>query len=209
MTFTTLLAMITFLFPLAYSPGPGNSFFASVGASHGLRGAMPSLIGYHVATFVVTVLIGLGMKLTVLADHRVATALAIAGGLYMLWLGYLFVRAALSAPVSDGEPSGPAGVASFLNGAMVLVLNPKAYAIIILLFTQFLGADDEGRLARVLGITTIFTLNNFVAFIVWTLAGVAISRLFRGHAANRRINLFFALCIVGVGIWTLVPVFST
>ena len=55
------MALLAFLFPLAYSPGPGNAFFAGIGASKGLRAAIPALTGYHVATFVVTAVIGLGM----------------------------------------------------------------------------------------------------------------------------------------------------
>lgn len=45
-----VLALLVFLVPLAYSPGPCNAFFAGVRARSGLRAAVPSLAGYHVAT---------------------------------------------------------------------------------------------------------------------------------------------------------------
>jgi threonine/homoserine/homoserine lactone efflux protein len=96
----------------------------------------------------------------------------------------------------------------FTDGALILLFNPKAYYIIGLLFTQFLVPPNDG-LAAVLNITTIFTLNNLVAFLVWTLAGAAIARLFMSETANRRINILFALCLIGVGIWMLVPIFTT
>ena len=35
--FQTALALVVFLFPLAFSPGPGNMFFAANGARFGLR----------------------------------------------------------------------------------------------------------------------------------------------------------------------------
>ena len=49
------------LLPLAYSPGPGNMFFAANGARFGFAATVPSNIGYHIATWLVTVAIGLGM----------------------------------------------------------------------------------------------------------------------------------------------------
>jgi len=42
------LALVLFLFPLAYSPGPGNMFFAAIGGRFGLRASVPATIGYHV-----------------------------------------------------------------------------------------------------------------------------------------------------------------
>lgn len=195
-------ALIVFLLPLAYSPGPGNAFFASVGAGHGLRGAMPSLIGYHVATFVVTLLIGLGLEVTVLSDPRLLRGLSLVGGLYVVWLGIAFLRA--PAGSSAVASTGSGGNVGFVQGAMVLLLNPKAYVIIGLLFTQFLTASAN-RFGQVFAITTIFTLNNLVAFIVWTLAGAAIAALWRGDNARRALNLGFGLSLIGVGFWMLAP----
>ncbi|MCB5199299.1 hypothetical protein LGQ03_08600 [Loktanella sp. TSTF-M6] len=54
------IALILFLAPLAYSPGPGNMFFAANGARFGFRATVPANLGYHAATLVVTIGIGLG-----------------------------------------------------------------------------------------------------------------------------------------------------
>jgi threonine/homoserine/homoserine lactone efflux protein len=202
------IALIVFLFPLAYSPGPGNAFFASVGASKGMRGAWPSLAGYHVATFVVTMLVGLGLEVTLLSDPRLMRWIELAGGLYVMWIGVQFLRAArLESTVKVEEGMAPRGV-GFIDGAVVLLLNPKAYVIIMLLFTQFLAPGDD-RFGEVFFISTIFTLNNLIAFIVWTLAGVAIAALLRGSAANRNLNLLFGLSLIAVGVWMIWPTIFT
>jgi threonine/homoserine/homoserine lactone efflux protein len=205
--FHVMTALVIFLLPLAYSPGPGNAFFASIGASHGLRAAIPALLGYHAATFVVTAMIGMGAGLLFLSEPRASRILAILGAAYVFWLGYLFLKA------SKGTQAGSRGSGAllrigFVDGALILLFNPKAYYIIGLLFTQFLVPPNVG-LAAVLSITAIFTLNNLVAFLVWTLAGAAIARLFTSDAANRRINIFFALCLIGVGVWMLIPVLTS
>lgn len=203
MDFHLMAALIVFLFPLAYSPGPGNAFFASIGAAHGLRAAVPALLGYHAATFIVTVIIGLGAGMLFLSEPWIARILSILGAVYVFWLGYLFLRASMETQASRRSSGAPVTF-KFADGALILLFNPKAYYIIGLLFTQFLVPPNVG-LTTVLSITAIFTLNNLVAFVVWTLAGAAIARLFTTEGANRRINLLFALCMIGVGVWMLIP----
>jgi len=87
------IALIIFLFPLAYSPGPGNMFFAANEARFGLAATMPSDIGYHIATWLVTVVIGLGM-ITALNDYpNVFLALKMSGTAYVFWLAWKLIRA--------------------------------------------------------------------------------------------------------------------
>lgn len=204
MDLTRIGALVIFLFPLAYSPGPGNAFFASVGAAKGLRAAFLPLMGYHAATFVATMAIGLGLEVTLLSDPRLMRLLSLVGGLYVVWIGIAFLRIAWAETAGNlGSPATGRGV-SFMDGVYVLLFNPKAYVIIGLLFTQFLTVGDD-RFGQVFAITTIFTLNNLVAFVIWTLAGVAITTVLKNDAARRRMNSSFGLCLIGVGVWMLVP----
>lgn len=43
----TALALVVFPFALAYSPGPGNMFFAANGARFGLQATLPANFGYQ------------------------------------------------------------------------------------------------------------------------------------------------------------------
>ncbi|PWI05617.1 lysine transporter LysE [Streptomyces sp. NWU339] len=150
-----LIALLIFLFPLAYSPGPGNAFFAAIGASKGLRAATPALAGYHVTTLVVTAAIGIGMGVTILEHPLLAKLLGAAGSLYVLWLAVTFIRAARA----EGEDAADAAPArkqriGFWAGAIVLLLNPKAYYIIAVMFTQFLTPSTNDDIATVLVATS-------------------------------------------------------
>ena len=208
MSLDTTVALLAFLFPLAYSPGPGNAFFAVIGASSGLHAAARPLAGYHVATLVVTALIGVGMGVTLLSNPVVATVIAVAGSLYVLWLAWTFVRPARRAQPKEGEAVEVDRQVGFWSGAIVLLLNPKAYYIIAVMFAQFLQPPLNDDLLTVGLITVIFTVNNLVAFLVWTLAGSALSRLFRGERAERWINYFFAATLVAVAVWMAAPLFT-
>ena len=224
MTLATFAALIAFLFPLAYSPGPGNTFFAAIGASRGPRAAVPALVGYHGATFVVTAAIGLVLGATVLMHSAFVLVLSAAGSLYVLWLAFTFIRsarsraqsAARSGPTSSessGSPESalpPAPVQNIgaWSGAIVLLLNPKAYYIIVVMFAQFLRPESNGGIAAVLFITAIFTINNLIAFIIWTVGGRMLTALFRGERAQQVIDYLFAATLIGVAIWMALPLFG-
>ena len=66
MALSAILTLLIFLFPLAFSPGLGNMFFAANGAKFGFVNTLSANIGYHLATVVVTFLIGLGFNFLIL-----------------------------------------------------------------------------------------------------------------------------------------------
>ncbi len=193
----TIAALIVFLFPLAYSPGPGNMFFAAVGARFGLRASVAASAGYHAATWVVTFAIGFSFAEAFMRFPALFALMNYAGSAYMLWLALTFLRAGTTKDTVEARP------ARFRDGVILLVLNPKAYVIIGLMFTQFLGSEDTDRIARLLVIATVFTLNNLVAFTAWTLLGDVLGRLFRTDRDARVLNVTFGVLLAAVAFWMM------
>jgi threonine/homoserine/homoserine lactone efflux protein len=191
-------ALILFLFPLAYSPGPGNLFFAANGARFGLRSTIPATTGYHVATWLVTVVIGLGFAAVIHKYPGIFTTIKVLGSLYVLWLAWKLLRSGMLR--TDQEPT----VANFRDGVVLLVLNPKAYFIIAAMFAQFLSIESDDQLVLVLWISTIFTLNNFIAFTSWTIVGDRLATLFRSESNAKMMNLGFGSLLAVVAVWMFV-----
>lgn len=187
-------ALLAFLFPLAWSPGPGNLFFAAGGARFGVAATLPANGGYHAATWVVTVAVGFGFALMAGAAPGMFEVVRLLGAAYVMWLAWKLLRAGVSDTAAEARPAG------FGDGALLLVLNPKAYLIIALMFSQFIG-QGGGTTATVLWIATVFTLNNLVAFLAWTLLGDRIGVLFRDRAGAKVLNTVFGLLLAAVGLW--------
>jgi threonine/homoserine/homoserine lactone efflux protein len=194
---TQLLALLLFLFPLAYSPGPGNMFFAANGARFGLPATLPASAGYHVATWLVTLAIGLGFSAALERSPHLFSVIKWAGSAYVLYLAWKLFRAGAIKSKGEARPAG------FRDGVILLALNPKAYVIIALMFSQFLTAETEHRLAAVLFITTVFTLNNLVAFTAWTAVGDRIARQFQDEAHAHRMNMALGAILAAVAVWML------
>ncbi len=119
------------------------------------------------------------------------------GGIYVLFLALRFLRAGAYGGAAVARPAG------FADGAILLILNPKAYAIIALMYSQFLGAAGAGDLGAIGWISTVFTLNNLAAFALWTLAGDRLAAGFRDTVAARRMNLISGALLAGVALWML------
>lgn len=191
----TIAALIAFLFPLAYSPGPGNMFFAANGARFGIRATLPANAGYHVATWIVTTAIGFGALAAFTTHPGAFQALKIAGGLYVLWLAWTLFRSAGSDAAAEAVPAG------FGTGVLLLLFNPKAYLIIALMFTQFAPAGSAAGWTFVPMVATVFALNNLLAFLAWTAAGDRLARTFRTEGSARRINCIFGAILAAVAVW--------
>jgi threonine/homoserine/homoserine lactone efflux protein len=189
------LALLIFLFPLAYSPGPGNMVFAAAGARFGLRATLRASLGYHLATWIVTAGIGLGLIGLAAGAPEAASVMKAAGAAYILWLAWRLARAGRGGALWEAPPIG------FAGGAALLLLNPKAYLIIALMFSQFLPAEAPDRAGAVAWIATAFTLNNLIAFTAWTLVGDRLARVFRSEGSARRVNLGFGAMLAGTAVW--------
>lgn len=191
-TFTLLL----FLFPLAYSPGPGNMFFAANGARFGFRATLPSNAGYHAATLAITLIIGLGFGWMADSFPVVLTIIKFLGGAYVMYLAWKLFRAGI---MNGGDEAKPAG---FQDGVALLILNPKAYLIISLMFSQF--TQPGAPVWVVLVIATIFTFNNLVAFSLWAYVGDRLAIAFRTPQHARWLNRIFGSMLALVAAWMLV-----
>lgn len=194
-------ALIVFLFPLAFSPGPGNLFFAALGARGGLVATGPAMLGYHVVTWGLTVAMGLGAAGVAQTAPAVPRGLQIAGGLYLLYVAIGLWRAD---PVPSDGSNGPGLTfrrAGVVTGAALLLLNPKAYVIIALMFAHF--ADAARHPAEVMWIATVFTLNNLVAFTLWSVLGARLAMVCGDGTGARWLNATMAASLAGVALWML------
>ena len=70
------------------------------------------------------------------------------------------------------------------------------------MFSEFLSTQEHTP-GRVVAITTIFTLNNLVAFALWALAGQALGRWAVRSGHQRLLDRGFAVGVMAVGAWLI------
>lgn len=192
------IELVIFLFPLAYSPGPGNTFFAANGARFGFRATLMANLGYHVATWGMTFAVGLGFSAFLQSTPYFLEIIRYAGAAYVFYLSWLLFRAGRIGADVEAKPLG------FWDGVILLVLNPKAYLIMVVLFSQFLHGEQANETSLVvLLVATMFTLNNFISSCIWTWIGDRLMNIFKTDRSASIMNQFFSIMLAAVALWIL------
>jgi threonine/homoserine/homoserine lactone efflux protein len=118
-------------------PGPDWAFAISAGLRrHVLPAAGGIVLGYVLMTVAVAVGIGLLVGSTPLA----LTALTLAGGIYLIWLGTRTVRRPATVNRTGEAPTRGAHT-TVLQGMAVSGLNPKGLLVFVALLPQFAAPD--------------------------------------------------------------------
>lgn len=191
------VSLVLFLFPLAYSPGPGNMFFAANAARFGFSATLSANIGYHLATLIVTLAFGFGFSWVAKTLPAFLFAIKYLGSAYVLYLAWGLFRAGTSKGQTKARHAG------FRDGVFLFLLNPKAYLIIVLMFTQFTKVGEIPQTVLITLISTVFTLNNFLAFSIWAYIGDRLVSAFRRESYAQRLNIIFGTTLALVALWML------
>ena len=159
---------------LAMTPGPANLFAVATGVRDGRAAALAGVAGMNAATLVWFVAASLGLGALVTAFPQQFRFIAIAGGLYVAWLGIQAIRGSGHAP---GDPAkarltrrGP-----LIDGFMVQIANPKAVLFFTAVLPPFL--DPDRPLAPQLALFAIATIGmDVITMSAYGLSGAVLSQ---------------------------------
>lgn len=131
---------LTTMAVLAATPGPANLFSVANGMRRGPGAVMAGVAGMNLATLVWFAAAALGLGTLVHAFPLAFRWLAVAGGLYLVWLGGSSIWAGLRRAPEAHAPE-TAGRSAFRDGFLVQLANPKALLFFIGVLPPFLDPD--------------------------------------------------------------------
>lgn len=169
MPFETWLLYLITCCGIAVVPGPNALLVLTHGALHGSRRTLFTISGGVLGFALVLTLCALGLGALIQASASWFFALKVAGGLYLIWLGFGLWR---SAPVSlESRDATPFRHWSLFRQGLVSALsNPKA----LLLFTAFIPPfldPHRSLLAQTAAIALTYAVVEFV--VEYTVASAA------------------------------------
>lgn len=192
----SIVALIAASALLLGSPGPAPLSLAATGATYGVKGGIPFLSGILLGLFTAMLgtIIGLGTLFSSFPNVRIFVQGC--GGLYIL---YIAVKIA-TAPVTPLGEIQPHHTRKLLDGFIINLLNPKAYAAFLAIFSQFLLPIADISLAFFL--TGIICLLVATAVdIIWLCFGGVIGPIFRKPKQARILRIIFAMLMVMAVLW--------
>jgi threonine/homoserine/homoserine lactone efflux protein len=205
----TLPQLATFLaaaIVITLAPGPDNLMVLSLGMARGRKPGVAFGLGCALGCLNHTLLAALGVSALIAASPTAFTALKIAGGLYLLWLGVQAIRNARAAGTS------PAGMALaetpsrlFLKGLVANAINPKVILFFLAFLPQFVDSQRGHVAWQIAQLGVAFTAEAVVIFgaIGW-FAGSLGERLARRPAIGAWLDRVAGGIFVALGLRLLV-----
>ena len=202
----SLPAFVVAVLLISASPGPAMALILRRTALHGMRTAVPLILGLELGLYLWALAAAAGFAALVAASEAAYWALKIVGACVLVYLG---VRAWMAAwrerrSGADTEPApvedrGPGAVKAFAEGLVVQLANPKAAVFMIAFYPQFVPSDQPlfattallALLQVAIELCFYFTLAAFVAR-----AGA----WFRRSTVRRRLEAISGTVLVGLGL---------
>ena len=192
------LSFIPFAFSQVATPGPANMAMMATGARFGFRAALPFVAGVILGKQLIIWPIGYGIMEVASQIPLLFEILKFLSALYIIWLAWRVANMRLS----SGEPSVDAP--GFWSGLLVHPLNPKAWAMILAGFTNFVESDTTTFHAT-LYIASSLLIIQIICHPIWTLFGDRIAKFIIGKKYERVFMWFLALVTV---IFVLMALFA-
>ena len=195
-----MIAFALAVFLLLVTPGPGVLSLAGVGAAFGWRQGISYLSGLFIGNNLVCIAVISGLATMISASPSIRMALLIISAAY---LGYLAFRIAFSGAKIAFIQTPKPGLGT---GTTIQLINPKAYAVHITLFSGFAFYPNDFFIetaVKLLIANVIWILIHFF----WLYLGVKINQLELPEKTQRIINVFMAICllaVVGLSVWSII-----
>lgn len=162
---------------ITLSPGPDNLMVLSLGVARGRRAGMVFGLGCALGCLSHTALAALGISALLAASPLAFSALKMAGGAYLVWLGWQAWQSRGS--VMDAGTSQQADTdlgRLFARGLLANAINPKVVLFFLAFLPQFVIGSHGGVAWQTLQLGLLFTAQ---AAVVFGLLGY-----FAGHAGS-------------------------
>ena len=196
---TALLALLVFIVPMCFTPGPNNMLCAAHGAQHGFRATLPLTFGMVTGWSILGVLVGLAIA-AFESNHTIFNALTVVGAGYIAYLGYTIGRADPK-PLNEVDETDRLG---FRTGMLLQFVNGKAWIHFLVLMATWGTLFGTGLLSKV-AIVALNALAGYPAVLVWAGFGVGLRRVFTSPQNAKRLNIALGLSLIGVAIWIILP----
>ena len=179
-------------------PGPGVISIVARALGSGFRATVPACLGITAGDLILMTLSAFGLAMIAQAMGQLFQIVKIAGGLYLLFLGYKYWTARVSAQSEIVPESAGRG---FLTQMGITLSNPKAIAFFVALQPT---AIDLSRLTFAGYLEWVGAPLVLIPAVTMGYAAARLKDLVASVKARRRINRGAGIVMAGAGIAIMV-----
>lgn len=198
------LGFLTAAILITLSPGPDNMMVLSVGIAKGRARGIAFGLGCALGCLTHTLLAVIGVSALIAASPTAFTVLKVAGGLYLIWMGFQALRSRGGARVAGGVPDESARQL-FFKGLLANAINPKVVLFFLSFLPQFVVASRGDANWQIAWLGLIFTAQAAVLFaLLGYFSGTIGQWLNRTPRAGMWLDRIAGAVFVGLGLRLIV-----
>lgn len=185
---------------LAAAPGPDIIYVITRGLTQGRSAGMAAAAGFSLGNIAHTTFCIVGLSALIKASVVAFTAIKIAGGLYLLYIGYKTFTSKSSANAEkDDKILSPKAI--FIQSITANILNPKVAIFFIALFPQFVKTENGHPAVQMALLGLIFIICTFIVFSLCALfAGQIGAKLKEKSGSALWLNKAAGAVLMGLGV---------
>jgi len=193
-----MISLIVATALLLGSPGPAPLALAGTSATFGVRRGLPFLFGVLTGLLaaIVGAIAGLVAIFQALPSARII--MQVLGAAYICYVALKIATAPIIAAADEDSSNAP----RFIDGFILNLLNPKAYAAFLAVFSQFL-LPLSGQLAAYFFTSIVCFVVAIFVDLAWLIFGGVIGPLFQEPRQARVLRVGFAVSMVAAVLWAL------
>ena len=188
-----VISLWVFIVLMVGTPGPANLLMMTVGARFGVMAAMPFNLGLVLGKLGLNAAMAIGVGVVLSEQPSIVTAFKFISAGVMI---YLSMRTLGFADVSGGQAETCPG---FLSGIIVHPLNPKAWVMTVLAWSEF-GPQLGSITQQAIIICSSFAVSQLILHGLWAVAG---SLLSRALGQSLWLNRILVLLTCSVVLWAV------
>jgi len=200
----TLTAFIPTFFLVSITPGLCMTMAMSLGLSIGVKRALWMMAGELLGVAIVATASAVGVATIMLQFPLLFLLFKIAGGLYLIFLGYELWMSKGRLALHNTEISALSVDRKALawQGFITAIANPKGWAFFIALLPPFISPDHSVAIQLPILILIILILE-FICLLIYAAGGKTVRVLLQSRQNVKLINRLAGTLMVGVGIWLM------
>jgi threonine/homoserine/homoserine lactone efflux protein len=184
---------------LNLTPGPDTFYILARSTSEGRPSGVAAAFGITAGTLVHTALAVAGISVLLQASPMAFLVLKLIGAAYLVWLGIGLLRQkTVESP--EVERSGAGVAASFRQGMLTNVLNPKVAIFFLAFVPQFVDGSAADARVGVLLLSLTFITTGTIWCLVLALVGAHLGRFLRSGSAATWLRRICGTAMLGFGV---------
>ena len=197
MASTGLIAVLVFIIPMCFTPGPNNLLCAAHGSQHGFRKTIPLTLGMAIGWTTLGMFVAAFTSF--IEEYNIFfDLLTYVGALYITYLAY---KIASSSHLKEETKTELLGIKT---GIFLQVVNGKAWIHFLVLMSMPFTAFGSGFLANA-GLVILNLFCGYPAVLTWSYFGTVLRVFFKSPEKAMWLNYGLGVSLFTVAVWIILP----